>query len=240
MRAPSNLASLFGQIVNAPDPMLHQVAIPDRFYEGLNPDFASRLRALDESAPPGIFEDIGAISGFRSNDHQARLYAGALERYGDETTARRWVAPPGSSRHNYGLAMDLTYGSPEAREWVHSNAGNFGLHFPMDWENWHIEPVGADGGRVPLGERPQLAGTPQLGFSGAAAGDPGAINPGLAAMFGLDVGALGSGPLGTPGGVGGLPMMARQQQERRRDEEDETQRRRQALFGAGGLADTFS
>ena len=211
-RPPMNLSSMFAGM-GGPDPNLLLAAIPEHFYDGLNPDFAARLRALDQAAPPGIFEDIGAISGYRSNDHQARLYANALERYGSEAEARRWVAPPGSSRHNYGLAMDLTYGSPAARVWVHANAGDFGLHFPMSWENWHIEPVGADGGRVPLGD------TPPLSFAGSVTPQAGAPDPGLAAMFGLDMGALGPGPVGLP-----VPPMGGRNVAQRRNEREEQDR----------------
>jgi hypothetical protein len=147
MRAPNALMAPF----MPEEPPIVQVAIPESYYDGLDPNFAAAVRAMDAAAPPGIYEDIGAISGYRSVDHQRRLWESALQRYGSPEAARRWVAPPGNSRHNSGLAMDLSYGSDAAREWVHENAEQFGLHFPMSWENWHIEPVGPDGGRIPMG-----------------------------------------------------------------------------------------
>lgn len=117
---------------------------------GLNPAFASQVEDMYWGMPADLRQHVSIVSGFRSPEHQARLYESALQRYGSEAEARRWVAPPGNSRHNYGLAVDFGWGTPEAREWVHANAGNFGLHFPMDWENWHLEPIGAEGGRVAI------------------------------------------------------------------------------------------
>src|SRR5690606_34092681 len=45
-------------------------------------------------------------------------------------------------------AVDLTYNGArldkapkEVRDWVHQNAANYGLRFPMSWEPWHIEPA---------------------------------------------------------------------------------------------------
>jgi hypothetical protein len=47
--------------------------------------------------------------------------------------------------------VDLSYGSPAAMQAAHQMAGQFGLVFPMSYENWHIEPVGARGGKVATG-----------------------------------------------------------------------------------------
>lgn len=82
---------------------------------------------------------ITIYSGYRSPEHQDRLYQDAIAKYGSPEAARKWVAPPGKSQHNHGTAADLAYGSDEARQWAHSNAANFGLNFRMDYEPWHIE-----------------------------------------------------------------------------------------------------
>jgi len=130
------------------NPYVVQVDIPAQYLEGLTPGFRQGLEAMQEAMPPDLREELGAISGYRSVDHQRRLWESALERYGSPEAARQWVAPPGNSNHNHGNAVDLSYASDAAREWVHENAGQFGLHFPMSWENWHIEPMAEDGGRV--------------------------------------------------------------------------------------------
>lgn len=101
----------------------------DRWY-GLDPDFARRLRALFAAAGGGTI-----TSGYRSVQEQAVLW----EKYGRN---RRRVAPPGRSMHNFGLAADIA--APRAvMDRIHRLAPQFGLHFPMSWEPWHIEPVGA-------------------------------------------------------------------------------------------------
>lgn len=83
--------------------------------------------------------NIQIYSGYRSPEHQGRLYDAALKKYGSEAAARKWVAPPGKSQHNHGGAADLRFGSDDARTWAHNNAVDFGLNFRMDYEPWHIE-----------------------------------------------------------------------------------------------------
>lgn len=50
-----------------------------------------------------------------------------------------WIASPGRSNHNSGLAADLKYASPEVKAWAHENAKKYGLDFRMGHEPWHIE-----------------------------------------------------------------------------------------------------
>jgi len=123
--------------------------------DGLEESFAVNLGAMFQDAPPGMREGLGILSGARSNERQAVLYAEAVRKYGSEAAARKWVAPPGKSNHNGGQAVDISYNGrslkhapQEVIDWVHSNAGKYGMHFPMDWENWHIEPNGSRGGAV--------------------------------------------------------------------------------------------
>ena len=122
-----------------------------------------------DSAPPEIRDALEIGSGFRSVERQAELFNAAVQKYGSEAAARKWVAPPGKSMHNHGSAVDLAYVTPEARQWAHTNAGNFGLSFPMAHEPWHVELTDARGGRrgqptvpplpVAVGGNPSLAAT---------------------------------------------------------------------------------
>lgn len=120
---------------------------------GLKGPFASKMaNFLHAAAAAG--KSIKIMSGYRSPAHQARLYAAAVAKYG-AAGARRWVAPPGRSKHNHGLAIDLVYGNNTdargtqsaagraAKMWAHANAARFGLNFRMGHEPWHIEPSGA-------------------------------------------------------------------------------------------------
>jgi hypothetical protein len=104
--------------------------------DGLKPEFKARLEPFLRSVG-----DTQIYSGYRSPAHQARLYARALDKYGSHAAARKWVAPPGGSNHNRGIAADLRYGSGAARAKAHREAESFGLNFRMNHEPWHVEPI---------------------------------------------------------------------------------------------------
>lgn len=109
---------------------------------GLNDNFKGSLSTMIADAKAAGF-DISVNSGFRSVERQQQLWQGALAKYGSPEAARKWVAPPGRSMHNFGMAADLGYGSSGAADWAHENAGKYGLKFPLSNENWHVEPIGA-------------------------------------------------------------------------------------------------
>lgn len=138
-------------------------------YADLSPTFAASLRQLISAAP----SPLSIVSGYRSPEHQAELYAAALQKYGSEREARRWVAPPGHSMHGKGEAVDLGFGGGglgggdrSLIDWTHQHAGEYGLTFPLSNENWHIEPMGA---------RAQMGGSgPVPATTTASASVPGA------------------------------------------------------------------
>lgn len=107
--------------------------------QGLNPDFQARLAKFVEANPYGV----GLGSAYRSPERQSELFQQAVQKYGSPEAARKWVAPPGRSNHNHGVATDLSFEDDKAREWAHANAQAFGLNFPMKHEPWHVEPLGA-------------------------------------------------------------------------------------------------
>lgn len=121
--------------------------------DGLSESFAANLNAMFEDAPPEIRAGLQIGSGYRSVERQQQLWDAAVVKYGSEAAARKWVAPPGRSQHNHGNAVDIWYNGvrldkapAEVKEWVHANAGAYGLRFPMSWEAWHIEPTDTRGG----------------------------------------------------------------------------------------------
>lgn len=116
---------------------------PSSYISDLDPQFSQSMASLLDAVPPNLRGQIIIYSGARSPERQAQLYKAAIAKYGSEQAARKWVAPPGKSKHNLGIANDLRFGSDEARKWAHDNAGQFGLTFPMAHEPWHIEPIGA-------------------------------------------------------------------------------------------------
>lgn len=107
--------------------------------KGLNAEFNTALSALVKASGG----KVKINSGYRSVERQTQLWNEALKKYGSPEAARKWVAPPGKSNHNHGLAADLGYADAETRKWVHSNAAKYGLVFPLGNEPWHIEPVSA-------------------------------------------------------------------------------------------------
>jgi hypothetical protein len=116
--------------------------------QGLTDDFSQRLtKFILDARAQGV--DLGVGSGYRSYEKQEKLWKQALKKYGSPEKARKWVAPPGGSFHNKGLAVDLNANgqflgkdaNSKATEWAHANAKKYGLHFRMGHEPWHIEPI---------------------------------------------------------------------------------------------------
>lgn len=118
--------------------------------KGLDSRFSNNIERMMQDAPG----NLTIYSGRRETSHQKELWDKALEKYGSESAARKWVAPPtgtrmsdGSiakgSRHESGIAADLKYADDATKRWVHENAHRYGLHFPLNNEDWHIEPLGS-------------------------------------------------------------------------------------------------
>jgi LAS superfamily LD-carboxypeptidase LdcB len=113
---------------------------------------AAAWRAMINAArSDGIREPLLLpVSGYRSSKYQAQLFQKAVEKYGSETEARKWVAPPGRSAHQSGRAIDLYLGGSNtsgnvsalrktsAYSWLENNAIRFGF-YPYEREPWHWE-----------------------------------------------------------------------------------------------------
>jgi len=136
---------------------------PDSF-SGMAPEFNAALQRMFAEAPPEIQQQLRVGSGYRSTERQEQLWQEALAKYGSPEAARKWVAPPGRSQHNHGNAADLKYLSPDAKAWAHANAAQYGLAFPLDNEDWHVELASARGGAPAPQAAPQgvVTGTNQL------------------------------------------------------------------------------
>lgn len=120
--APANAGALQG----APDP---GGIVPATFDSAIN----KFLAALGGRA--------SISSGTRSPERQQQLWEQALKKYGDPEIADNWVARPGTSRHERGLAKDLKYADDATRAEAHRIAEQYGLWFPMSHEPWHVEPI---------------------------------------------------------------------------------------------------
>jgi muramidase (phage lysozyme) len=172
----------------------------DEMTMGFDGQFTGALVNMITQAPEHIRSQIKLNSGFRSPEHQARIISNHFEKYGftaadraqwdadvaemgavaagrhwepriNQTDMRKWIALPGSSNHQKGMAADLAFESEEAKAWVHENAGHYGLAFPMSWEPWHIELATARGrtdGNVASGfqDAPPVGQNPAIGAPG--------------------------------------------------------------------------
>ncbi len=88
--------------------------------------------------------DVKVNSGYRTVEHQSVLWNQALKKYGSATTARKWVAPPGKSQHNNGIALDIAMyknGKKVSQNEFDKVIAQAGFYRPMSYEGWHIEPI---------------------------------------------------------------------------------------------------
>jgi hypothetical protein len=99
--------------------------------DGLNEQMKSRLAALAKDYFDQTGQKIQVNSAYRSPEEQAKLFA----KYG---TPR--AAPPGRSRHESGLAVDIN--SSDANKAIDLGLmSKYGFTRPVRGETWHIEPI---------------------------------------------------------------------------------------------------
>jgi hypothetical protein len=104
---------------------------------GLDPRLARAVEKVTEASGGRVY----LRSGYRPPSRQAELWAAALARYGDAETADDWVAPPGRSMHNRGLAVDLG-GDLDLAVRLIDELG-LPMYRPLPNEPWHFELVGS-------------------------------------------------------------------------------------------------
>ena len=92
-------------------------------------------RAATEAAGDGV--ELVVDSGWRSPEYQQRLLREAIQRYGSEAEAGRWVATPGRSAHVSGDAVDI--GPAGAAAWLSEHGAAYGLCPIYANEPWHYE-----------------------------------------------------------------------------------------------------
>jgi LAS superfamily LD-carboxypeptidase LdcB len=118
---------------------------------GLNAEFARRFGLL-QKAVKQAGGDLTIYSGGRDQQKQATLYKAALAKYGSESEARKWVAPPGKSNHDTHAGMKYGLGDGAVASdlrgdlaMAHKLAARYGLMFPLANEAWHVELAGIRG-----------------------------------------------------------------------------------------------
>jgi hypothetical protein len=123
-----------------------------RSFSKLNPKFRSRIEQMLNDNP-----NVRLGDGHRDSSKQRTLF---LSRYSktQETTGIFWegsywkknpgvpdAAPPGTSMHEVGLAVDLS----GDLKWVQAHASKYGLQtFANQGEPWHVQPADLPGDRI--------------------------------------------------------------------------------------------
>lgn len=107
---------------------------------------------------------LAIVSGYRSYSKQSTIYARKKATTGSVEKADEYVARPGTSEHQLGLAMDLArkgssqlnsnFGKTEEGQWVYANAHRFGFIVRYlegyeeitgyNYEPWHVRYVGKE------------------------------------------------------------------------------------------------
>lgn len=126
--------------------------------------------SLDPGAREQWLADVASMGAIPAGKKWEPVLSSATRVVGGQgeygTPFRNWIALPGSSNHQRGLAADLSFASADDKAWAHANAAEYGLNFPLSNEAWHVEPIGARGGAVP-GAAPTQAPTTGNALAGA-------------------------------------------------------------------------
>ena len=185
--APSSSAEIdnkpdkgeFATLVNVHHPLEDDFDVTTREIKGTGRLFdvraADRLeKMLDDAARAGY--PMYLVSTYRTIDYQKGLYNNKVKEYLNmgydqrtaESEAAKWVAIPGTSEHNLGLAADIVssiwynshsdltqdFEETEHFKWLYENCADYGfiLRFPKGkesiteivYEPWHYRYVGQE------------------------------------------------------------------------------------------------
>ena len=133
----------------------------------MRPDAAAALKEMFQACKEETKCQLISISGFRSYEKQAGIYSRKLRSVRkDVAKAQEYVAPPGASEHQTGLAMDIgqkhketlevSFRDTEGGKWCAENCWRFGFILRYgegeEWESitgykyepWHFRYVGKE------------------------------------------------------------------------------------------------
>lgn len=126
----------------------------------LRKEAAEKIEQMFESAKKQNIM-LAGVSGYRSYERQKQIFETSVKEKGMEH-AKRYIAPPGASEHQTGLAMDVscesekyeleeTFAKTREGIWLRKNAYLFGfiIRYPKGkesitgyaYEPWHIRYV---------------------------------------------------------------------------------------------------
>lgn len=89
------------------------------------------------------------VSGYRTPEKQQRLYDDKIKEYKKQgyseseaaTLAQQWVAEPGTSEHQLGLAVDINGATYDIYLWLQENSYKYGFIFRYPGNKTHITNV---------------------------------------------------------------------------------------------------
>lgn len=131
----------------------------------MRPEAAVALEEMFAACKAETGAKLVSVSGYRSYAKQNRLYQNKLKKVGgSEEKADEYVARPGASEHQLGLAMDVgqegktnlteAFANTTGGQWVKENCWRFGfiLRYQQGWEDvtgymfepWHVRYVGKE------------------------------------------------------------------------------------------------
>ena len=131
----------------------------------MRPDAAEALREMFQACKEETGLQLLSISGYRSYEKQEGIYKRKLRSVKNNVEkAQEYVAPPGASEHQTGMAMDIgqkhkinlevSFRDTEGGKWCRENCWRFGfiLRYNEGWEEitgynyepWHFRYVGRE------------------------------------------------------------------------------------------------
>ncbi|WP_349866354.1 M15 family metallopeptidase [Leifsonia sp. WHRI 6310E] len=112
----------------------------------LDPALLGALREAQASAADRGTE-ITIADGWRSERYQETLFAQAVQQYGSEEEASRWVKRGADSAHVAGDAVDIA--TADAMDFLNRFGAEWGICQTYANEMWHFELLTEPGGECP-------------------------------------------------------------------------------------------
>lgn len=145
-------------------PELREADVPGQVRR-MRPEAAAALEEMFAACKEDIGVKLTSVSGYRSYSKQSTLYSNKLSKVGNsQARADEYVARPGASEHQLGMAMDVgqsgktnltaSFGNTEGGKWVREHCWEYGfiLRYEEGWEDvtgykyepWHVRYVGKE------------------------------------------------------------------------------------------------
>ena len=145
-------------------PELREANVPGQVRR-MRPEAAAALEEMFAACKAEIGVTLTSVSGYRSYEKQSTLYSNKLKSVGgSQKRADEYVARPGASEHQLGMAMDVgqsgktnlnaSFGNTQGGQWIREHCWEYGfiLRYQEDWEDitgykyepWHVRYVGKE------------------------------------------------------------------------------------------------